>query len=91
MPSGEHLAERPAAFSPDSRLLATCSRDSTIRLWQVPSGACRELPRHTDQVYAVAFHNMTFQGLQKFLSPHIPELYGSVGTRCQIFPLRAIW
>ena len=45
-----------AAFSPDSRLLATCSRDSTVRLWQVPSGACRELPRHTDQVYAVAFH-----------------------------------
>src|SRR5262249_7344061 len=45
-----------AAFSPDGRLLATCSRDSIVRLWQVPGGACRELPGHTDEVYAVAFH-----------------------------------
>jgi len=45
-----------AAFSPDSRLLATCSQDSTVRLWQVPSGACRELTGHTDEVFAVAFH-----------------------------------
>ena len=45
-----------AAFSPDSRLLATCSQDSTVRLWQVPSGACRELTGHTDEVFAAAFH-----------------------------------
>jgi len=45
-----------AAFSPDSRLLATCSQDSAVRLWQVPSGACRELTGHTDEVFAVAFH-----------------------------------
>jgi WD40 repeat protein len=45
-----------AAFSPDSRHLATCSQDSTIRLWQVGSGACRELRGHTDEVFAVAFH-----------------------------------
>jgi WD40 repeat protein len=45
-----------AAFSPDSRLLATCSRDSTVRLWQVGSGTCRVLRGHTDEVFAVAFH-----------------------------------
>jgi WD40 repeat protein len=59
----EQLAEFPgheklvysAAFSPDSRLLATCSSDRTVRLWQVPSGACRVLG-HTDEVFAAAFH-----------------------------------
>jgi WD40 repeat protein/predicted Ser/Thr protein kinase len=45
-----------AAFSPDSRVLATCSKDSTVRLWQVPSGEFRELTGHTDEVFAAAFH-----------------------------------
>ena len=45
-----------AAFSPDSRLLASCSLDRTVRLWQVDSGACRVLRGHTDEVFAVAFH-----------------------------------
>jgi WD40 repeat protein len=45
-----------AAFSPDNRLLATSSHDSTVRLWQVPSGACRVLTGHTFEVFAVAFH-----------------------------------
>ncbi len=45
-----------AAFSYDSRSLATCGRDRTIRLWQIDSGACRILHGHTDEVYAVAFH-----------------------------------
>jgi WD40 repeat protein len=45
-----------AAFSPDSRLLATCSLGSTVRLWQVDSGACRVLTGHTFEVFAVAFH-----------------------------------
>ena len=45
-----------AAFSPDSRCLASCSRDRTVRLWQIGGGECRVLRGHTDEVYAVAFH-----------------------------------
>jgi WD40 repeat protein/predicted Ser/Thr protein kinase len=45
-----------AAFSSDSRRLATCSRDSTVRLWAVGSGACRVLTGHTDEVFTAAFH-----------------------------------
>jgi WD40 repeat protein/serine/threonine protein kinase len=47
---------RSATFSPDSRLLASCSRDRTVRLWQVGSGECRVLRGHTDEVLAAAFH-----------------------------------
>jgi WD40 repeat protein len=45
-----------AAFSPDSRFLASSSRDHTVRLWQIGSGKCQVLRGHTDEVYAVAFH-----------------------------------
>jgi WD40 repeat protein len=45
-----------AAFSPDGSCLASCSKDRTVRLWQVETGACRVLRGHTDVVYAVAFH-----------------------------------
>jgi WD40 repeat protein len=45
-----------AAFSPDSGSLASCSRDRTVRLWQIGSSECQVLSGHTDEVYAVAFH-----------------------------------
>jgi WD40 repeat protein len=31
------------AFSPDGRRLGTCSDDGTVRVWDVPSGACQKV------------------------------------------------
>jgi WD40 repeat protein len=47
---------RSVTFSPDSRRLATCSDDRTVRVWQIDSGACQLLRGHTDEVFAAAFH-----------------------------------
>jgi WD40 repeat protein len=54
--SGHEKEIMSAAFSPDSRRLASCSSDRTVRLWQIDNGACRVLRGHTDEVFAVAFH-----------------------------------
>jgi WD40 repeat protein/predicted Ser/Thr protein kinase len=54
--SGHQNSVFQAAFSPDSRLLASCSQDRTVRLWQIGRDECRVLRGHTDEVYAVAFH-----------------------------------
>jgi WD40 repeat protein len=45
-----------ASFSPDGRRLASCSRDRTVRVWQVDGGECLVLGGHTDEVFTAAFH-----------------------------------
>ena len=53
---GHERSVNSAAFSPDGRLLATCSLDRTVRVWQIDNGACQVLRGHTDHVFAAAFH-----------------------------------
>lgn len=44
------------AFRADGKLLATCSYDRLVKLWNVATGKLeRELKDHSDSVYAVAF------------------------------------
>jgi eukaryotic-like serine/threonine-protein kinase len=47
---------RAVTFSPDSRRLASCSSDHTVRMWPIDGGECQVLRGHTDEVFAVAFH-----------------------------------
>ena len=42
------------AFSADSRLLVTASKDTTVKVWNLRAGKLfNDLPGHEDQVFAV--------------------------------------
>src|SRR5438445_13431938 len=44
------------AFSPDGKTLASCSRDKTVKLWNLATGELkRTLTEHTADVYDVMF------------------------------------
>ncbi len=43
-----------SCFSPDSRLLVSGSKDTTLKVWDVAHGKLKkDLPGHQDEVFAV--------------------------------------
>ena len=53
--TGHTEESRQIAFSPDARLLATSSVDSTVRLWSVGDGKLVRTLRHPEAVTSIAF------------------------------------
>lgn len=54
--TGHNSPVRSVAFSPDGQTVASGSKDKTIQLWDVATGALvKTLVGHTDWVWSVAF------------------------------------
>jgi WD40 repeat protein len=91
--SGHEAIINSATFSPDRRGLALCSKDGTIRLWEIGTGACQVLRGHTEEVFTVAsyydlelkpFHNIEECLIQKNdsgLQSFAPNRAGTRRTR----------
>ncbi|KAK2013344.1 hypothetical protein LZ32DRAFT_557994 [Colletotrichum eremochloae] len=58
---GHRKAVYSVAFSHDSTLIVSASRDQTVRVWRTDTGECvQKLEDHSSQVYSVAFsHDST--------------------------------
>lgn len=60
-----------SAFSADSRLLVTCSRDTTLKVWSMSTfKLVRDLPGHQDEVYAVV-RTLPFLASPKTSAKHL--------------------
>ena len=46
---------RQLSVSPDGKLLATCGRDQTVRMWQTTDGKPIAKREHTEDVFAITF------------------------------------
>src|ERR1700722_11689367 len=50
-----HSSVNSVAFSPDSKMVVSGSYDSTVRVWDITTGADQTLTGHSAEVRSVAF------------------------------------